>query len=170
MSVKIVNPQDAIQIIEKNQSATPATRNFFDVFDTSGCLLKCEKERLLDPKFQYDKTKEPEHSRRKRKEVSAALAAYHRESRGSLQDWFKAGEITASAARGCGSCNAFSRMFQSSFPGNEQGLSDRYEYSVSRKFELRRRPPPPAGPEDVESIQPFQAPCMFREQFRTKKS
>jgi hypothetical protein len=171
MSVTVVKHQDAIQIIERGETpAQPATRNFFDAFGTTGCLRKCENERTLKTEIQYDKAKHNQLSRKQRKEVSAALTAYLKEAHGGLQDWFKADEINASAAQGCGSCRAISYMVQNSFPGNEQGLSDKYEYSVSRTFELRRRLRAPAGKvPPVEMVQLFQPPCKLNEQSKSKR-
>jgi hypothetical protein len=147
MSVIIANYKDAVLFAENARFAAPKVKkNFFDVFGTSGCILNCEDDRTR--------------SRTEKKGVRLArkksLADFCRNTR---QEWFPASEIIASAAKGCGSCIALRQIIQDSFPGNESGLSDRYEYSIPPQFDLRRRPIVAAGP--VESIQLFQPPGMY---------
>jgi hypothetical protein len=160
MSVIIANYKEAIAFAENARCAAPQVKkNFFDVFGTPGCLLNCEDERTVNQNFQYDKTKHVIHSRTERKKVRLARKKYLAEFHETRQEWFTASEIIASAAQGCGSCSALRQIIQNSFFGNEQGLSNRYEYSVPQNFDLKRRPIDTEG--SVETIQLFQPPGMY---------
>jgi uncharacterized protein YnzC (UPF0291/DUF896 family) len=160
MSVIIANYKDAIAFAKDAQCAAPQVKkNFFDVFGTSGCLLNCEDERTVNRNFQYNKMKHVIHSKAERKKVRLARKKYLAEFRKTCQEWFTASEIIASAAQGFGSCSVLRQIIQSSFSGNEQGLSNIYEYSVLQDFDLIRRPISAEGP--VETVQLFQPPGVY---------
>ena len=118
---------------------------------TTGCLLNCEVKRTLEHNVHPHKTKDDKFDGREVRLARKKILVHYYESR---QQWFTATEITTSAAQGCGSCSTVGEMFRNLFPGNEQGLSGEYEYSISLEFVLGRRP---LGKEEpVEIIELFQ--------------
>ena len=131
--------------------AATQVKNFFDVFGTTGCQLNCQE---LGQIHAENKTNDNAHSRAERKRARSNRRTNLKQSLGSRQEWFTAQQIGASIASGCGSCSALSHLFKNSFSGNQQVLSDKYQYSLTLDFELRRRPLTKQDP--VEIIQLFQ--------------
>jgi hypothetical protein len=155
MSVKVVNYRDVVAIADNAERAAPqATKNFFDVFGTTGCMLNCQQDRNLGQKFQYSNTRLLSH--KAKQAVYAARIKDEKEYCGSRQEWFTASEITVSAGQGCGSCSVIREIIRSSFSQSEHNVFDEYQYSVSLHFELRRRPRGEVKPvEIVHLFQPY---------------
>ena len=179
MSVKIVNDKDAIAIVKKVQVAAASNKaqgtppqakkkNFFDVFGTAGCQLNCQDERMLGQIFPDNKTNSGANTTSKKKTARSARRNHFSRYLESWQEWFTAGEITASGAQGCGSCRILNQILQNLFSGNQHGLSDQYQYSLTWTFELRRRPI--AQQDSVETIQLFQPPGMWSNWGQVKKN
>ena len=140
-----------IPIILVVEMATTQVKNFFDVFGTTGCQLNCQERGQI---YAENKTNNNVHSRAERKRARSNRRTDLTRSLGSYQEWFTADQIGASIASGCGSCRVLSHIFQNSFSGNQQVLSDKYQYSLARNFELRRRPLAQLDPAEI--IQLFQ--------------
>jgi hypothetical protein len=160
MSVQIINHEEAIRIADNVQGgAPPTTRSFYDVFGTACCLLSCEDERTLMQTSRLSKTTTEGQSKNyERRGVRLALTKHLKHLKKSRREWFNASEITESAAQGCGSCSVLTQIIHYSFSGVEKDLSEEFEYSILRDFQLRRRPSGGAGL--VETIQLFQPPGM----------
>ncbi len=108
-------------------------QSFFTIFGTTGCQLNCARVGQIHAE---NKTNDNVHTIVERKRLRLS-----RKSQQALilagREWFTADEIQASVASGCGSCHALRQIFQNSFPGEQQVLSDEYQYSLSWDFELR---------------------------------
>jgi hypothetical protein len=157
MSVKFIYRQDIIKLVDNDEQplafTTPAKKkNFYNVFGTTGCLLNCENERIVEQTLRYDKT---EHVEYKRERERVARKQHRAESRISRREWFSARELAQSVEQGCGSCSVLSKIILNIFPVCGE-LSSAYEYSVSHEFELRRRLS--SGEGKVEIVQLFQPP------------
>jgi hypothetical protein len=156
MSILITTLPEALRFIENHRATVlPRTlREFFDIFSKEGCLMKCETE-LLRAKasggralqsIYHQRDGDPEDFNKLSRPKDHCL----------LQDWFEPAQIIASAARGCGSCNALRYMIEHSFTG---GLSKEYEYMISDGLELKRRLPGISRQcGEVEIVQLFRPP------------
>jgi hypothetical protein len=157
MSVKTLSREEVHALVDNAQLAgPPVTRNFFDVFGTTGCLLDCENGTTLREKIVQHKIRNATQS--SRREGSAARKQRWADSRGPGRKWFNANEILASATQGCGSCSTLRKIILQVFFPNQQDLPDDCEYFVSRHFEISQREP--GAEESVEVFQLFQPPGM----------
>jgi len=140
MSVQILTPEDAIAIVERCDPAVPfITENFQRVFETTGCLLNCKDEKVLEEHLHSEKEKYDYKTRQQKKGVIAARKIELNQFRESRQVWFTASEITTSATQGCGSCAVLLAILIKTFFQSEQDLPNDYEYSIAQDFEMRYR-------------------------------
>jgi hypothetical protein len=162
MSVNILKSNDALKIVENFKSVeSSVTKNFFDIFGTTGCLLNCKDERTLDLRLYSDKTRQDAKSRKEKKKIAFEHKLQLSEFRESRQAWFTATIIKTSASRGCGSCQILLKIIIAIFFQDLEDLPEQYEYSVAQDFEVRYRE---AGEEEpIATVQLFQPPgkCRF---------
>jgi hypothetical protein len=127
MSVRVISPDAAVEAVKNfKRTSAQVRKNFFEVFDTSGCLLNCECERLHARSRKNTKRKE----------------------------WFTASEIAASVLKGCRSCYVLNLIIQESFLRSEHSVSSTDQYSISRNFELKRLPAGEKTVEMIQLFQP----------------
>jgi hypothetical protein len=116
MMVAIANHKDTVKYVHDSENlALQAKENFFDVFDTIGCLLNCKVSIRQD--VELDQAKE-EQSRAVRREIKASRAEY---SKKLSSTWFVASYIATSAVKGCGSYSVLSRILAMVFGNTQQG-------------------------------------------------
>jgi hypothetical protein len=153
MSLKVVRYQDLPPGYPEH-AITDEPKTFFDMFDTTKCLLDCPGLRDLHRKL-YCKEGQRASNRgkiKKKKELDRMIVHQYLQSH---QEWYTSAEILASTQAGCTSCSVLQQIFRHIFPGDGHGLSGDYQYSTAGYvFELRRRPVEQDG--IVETVQLFQ--------------
>jgi hypothetical protein len=160
MSVKRLDLKDALAIVDNVSYTRPSvTKNFFDVFGTTGCLLNCKFERTLDADLYNEKTRCPTKNRQEKKKVAYARKIQINQFRESRQTWSTARMIISSAAQGCASCNILRMIIIALFFQGAHDLPDKYEYSIAQDFEMRYRRI--GEDEPVAIIQLFQPPGKY---------
>jgi hypothetical protein len=157
MSVKTLDFKEALAIIDDARNTGPTvTKNFFNVFGTTGCLLNCKFERTLDADLYNEKARYAAKNRREKKKVTSARKIQISQFRESRQTWSTASAIRTSATQGCASCNIIRLITIAIFFPGVHELPDEYEYSIAQDFEVRYRR---IGEEEpVAIIQLFQPP------------
>lgn len=157
IQVTVVETKDIIGILSQAQREPSHVRkNFFANLATAGCLLDCQVKQDLNQVFLDISEERIADSRVERQRAKSTWIQHIKGSAALRKEWFEAGEMATSAARGCMSCATICQILQCLFSGNQHELSDQHLYSVSDRFEVRRRPL--AQPDSVEVIQLFQPP------------
>ncbi|KAK3718637.1 hypothetical protein LTR37_004854 [Vermiconidia calcicola] len=152
MLVEVLSQGEAIAAVENLEPVDPPiTKSFFRTFGTNGCLLNCG---LLESHYQHNKADDGSSSQAGKKLAKSMRKQRDQLFYKSIQKWFTATQMTASAAQGCGSCDILYQIFCRSYQQNENVLFDEYEYSVSDTFGLERRRH--AVPESAQLVQLFQ--------------
>jgi hypothetical protein len=140
MSVEVLNHKDVLLFLETSSTAeSPVTKNFFDVFGTTACLLNCKNERTLDADLYTEKAKHAAKTRQEKKKITFERKIQIGQFRESRKVWFSVDTIAASAEHGCNSCKLLLKMLIAIFFQNLGSLPKEYEYSIAQDFELRYR-------------------------------
>ena len=139
MSVKKISQQDACEIIARAQSdAIQVKKNYYEIFSSTNCLLNCRESLDLEQNPTFVKTNEGVTSREGRRNVRSTRRDCVKHVLQSHKAWFSAVEIEMSVAKGCGACKILREILRELFPGNQDGLSGAYDYSITHRFALKR--------------------------------
>jgi hypothetical protein len=151
MSVTVL---DHYETIKSNNSCpmSPVFRNFFEAFNTTGCLLDCEARRNDEAK-SYSRTVRSISQSRAEKRIMLRESK-HRLKKENAAKWFTTIEIAASANQGCESCQIFENIIGRLFPEERHEILNQYEHQISAEFVIRRRIQNKQN--SVEAIQLFQ--------------
>ena len=151
MAVTILHLQDALAIPDEPLGRVPVIRNFFEIFGTTGCRLHCESKRQIgaEPESRKDTC-----SPRKNGTTRAARRLHDKNAK-THQSWFTSDELASSMNGGCGSCTVIGHILAYVFPDSARELSDVYEYTIDRRWELKCRK---AGEKVGATVQLFQHP------------
>lgn len=137
-AISLISNDEVLKAVETGSaSSTETSRNFFALFNTTGCLMDCEKEHSIMPDKAYTKGMRRNELRLKAAGLAIPDGRPRKHDHSSLQDWFTADKIAASAKSGCESCATFKYMFEQCYP---DGAPGDYMFRVSRSLELRRCP------------------------------
>jgi hypothetical protein len=152
MAVTILHLQDALAIPDEPLGRVPIIRNFFEIFGTTGCRLHCESKRQIgaEPESKKD-TCSPPH----KNGTTRAARRLHDKNAKTHQSWFTSDELASSMNGGCGSCTVIGHILAYVFPDSARELSDVYEYTIDRRWELKCRK---AGEKVGATVQLFQHP------------
>lgn len=148
--------EDALKldIPDEAQHTSSDTKNFFQHFGTTGCVLGCESKRTFEADLELKRSAIPIRTRNDAKAVRRS----HRKDHRSRQSWFTSSELATSKSSGCGSCAVLSQVLAAVFPESVNDPSDLYSFFVDPMWELkcRKTSRPESESEPEWTVQLFQ--------------
>ena len=154
MAVNVLHLQDALAIPDESPSRVPVIKNFFETFGTTGCRLHCESKRQIGAEPVSKKNIRSPH----RNGTTRAARRLRDKDSSTHQLWFTSDELASSMDSGCESCTVIGHILAYVFRDIAGDLSDVYEYSIDRRWELKCRK---AGEKAGATVQLFQHPSWL---------